>query len=133
MQEKNQKKNKKKGYLLLGILLIFISTGMILNKYYQRNKIQNLEEDNINDFYESQEKISTNQDNDVEQEKQEEVKAEENIDKELYLAVLKIDKINLERGIYSINSKNNNVNKNIQLLKESNLPDETNGKNFKCQ
>lgn len=127
MQEKNQKKNKKKGYLLLGILLIFISTGMILNKYYQRNKIQNLEEDNINDFYESQEKISTNQDNDVEQEKQEEVKAEENIDKELYLAILKIDKINLERGIYSINSKNNNVNKNIQLLKESNLPDETNG------
>ena len=127
MQEKNQKKNKKKGYLLLGILLIFISTGMILNKYYQRNKIQNLEEDNINDFYESQEKISTNQDNDVEQEKQEEVKAEENIYREPYLAVLKIDKINLERGIYSINSKNNNVNKNIQLLKESNLPDETNG------
>ena len=127
MQEKNQKKNKKKGCLLLGIFLIFISIGMILNKYYQRNEIQDLEKNNINDFYELQEEISSNQENEIKQEKQEEVKAKGNIDKEPYLAVLKIDKINLERGIYSINSKNNNVNKNIQLLKESNLPDEANG------
>ena len=110
MQEKNQKKNKKKGCLLLGILLILIGTGMVLIKYYQRNEIQDLEENNINDFYELQEE-----------------KVEENVYREPYLAVLKIDKINLERGIYSINSKNNNVNKNIQLLKESNLPDKENG------
>lgn len=127
MQEKNQKKNKKKRCLLLGIFLIFISTGMILNKYYQRNEIQDLEKNNINDFYELQEEIFSNQENEIKQEKQEEVKAKGNIDKEPYLVVLKIDKINLERGIYSINSKNNNVNKNIQLLKESNLPDEANG------
>lgn len=127
MQEKNQKKNKKKGCLLLGILLILIGTGMVLIKYYQRNEIQDLEKNNINDFYELQEEISSNQENEIKQEKQEGVKAKENIDKEPYLAVLKIDKINLERGIYSINSKNNNVNKNIQLLKESNLPDKENG------
>ena len=127
MQEKNQKKNKKKGCLLLGILLILIGTGMVLIKYYQRNEIQDLEENNINDFYELQEEISSNQENEIKQEKQEE-KVEENVYREPYLAVLKIDKINLERGIYSINSKNNNVNKNIQLLKESNLPDKENGK-----
>lgn len=126
MQEKNQKKNKKKGCLLLGILLILIGTGMVLIKYYQRNEIQDLEENNINDFYELQEEISSNQENEIKQEKQEE-KVEENVYREPYLAVLKIDKINLERGIYSINSKNNNVNKNIQLLKESNLPDKENG------
>ena len=127
MQEKNQKKNKKKGCLLLGILLIIIGIGMVLIKYYQRNEIQDLEEININDFYELQEEISSNQENEIKQEKIEEVKVEENIYREPYLAVLKIDKINLERGIYSINSKNNNVNKNIQLLKESNLPDKENG------
>lgn len=127
MQEKNQKKNKKKGCLLLGILLILIGTGMVLIKYYQRNEIQDLEENNINDFYELQEEISSNQENEIKQEKIEEVKVEENIYREPYLAVLKIYKINLERGIYSINSKNNNVNKNIQLLKESNLPDKENG------
>lgn len=126
MQEKNQKKNKKKWCLLLGILLILIGTGMVLIKYYQRNEIQDLEENNINDFYELQEEISSNQENEIKQEKQEE-KVEENVYREPYLAVLKIDKINLERGIYSINSKNNNVNKNIQLLKESNLPDKENG------
>lgn len=126
MQEKNQKKNKKKGCLLLGILLILIGTGMVLIKYYQRNEIQDLEENNINDFYELQEEISSNPENEIKQEKQEE-KVEENVYREPYLAVLKIDKINLERGIYSINSKNNNVNKNIQLLKESNLPDKENG------
>ena len=126
MQEKNQKKNKKKGCLLLGILLILIGTGMVLIKYYQRNEIQDLEENNINDFYELQEEISSNQENEIKQEKQEE-KVEKNVYREPYLAVLKIDKINLERGIYSINSKNNNVNKNIQLLKESNLPDKENG------
>ena len=48
MQEKNQKKNKKKGCLLLGILLILIGIGMVLIKYYQRNEIQDLEENNIN-------------------------------------------------------------------------------------
>lgn len=127
MQEKNQKKNKKKGCLLLGILLILIGTGMVLIKYYQRNEIQDLEENNINDFYELQEEISSNQENEIKQEKIEEEKVEKNVYREPYLAVLKIDKINLERGIYSINSKNNNVNKNIQLLKESNLPDKENG------
>lgn len=127
MQEKNQKKNKKKGYLLIfGILLIFISLGILINKYYQRNEIQNIEENNLEEFYEIQEEIS----HDIEEENneiQEEVKVEEKIKQEPYLAVLKIDKIKLEKGIYNINSKNNNVNKNIQLLKESDMPDKENG------
>lgn len=126
MQEKNQKKNKKKGYLLIfGILLIFISLGILTNKYYQRNEIQNIEENNLEEFYEIQEEIS----HDIEEnnEIQEEVKVEEKIEKEPYIAVLKIDKISLEKGIYNINSKNNNVNRNIQLLKESDMPDKENG------
>ena len=129
MQEKNQKKNKRKGYLLIfGILLIFVSIGILVNKYYQRNEIQNIEENNLIEFYEIQEEISTNQDEIVEQENREEqVKVEEKVEREPYLAVLKIDKIKLEKGIYNLNSKNNNVNKNIQLLKESDMPDKENG------
>lgn len=126
MQEKNQKKNKKKGYLLIfGILLIFISIGILVNKYYQRNEIQNIEENNLEEFYEIQEEII--QDEIIEEETIEEVKVVEKQEKEQYLAVLKIDKIKLEKGIYNINSKNNNVNKNIQLLKESDMPDKENG------
>ena len=127
MQEKNQKKNKMKGYLLIfGILLIFISIGIIVNKYYQRNEIQNIEENNLEKFYEIQEEII--QEEIIEEDTSEEqVKVVEKIEKEPYLAVLKIDKIKLEKGIYNISSKNNNVNKNIQLLKESDMPDKENG------
>ena len=41
--------------------------------------------------------------------------------KEDYLGVLTIPKINLQKGFYSFDSKENNVNKNLQLLKGSNL------------
>ncbi len=46
-----------------------------LIKYYQRNEIQDLEENNINDFYELQEEISSNQENEIKQEKIEEEKS----------------------------------------------------------
>lgn len=57
-----------------------------------------------------------------------EVKPQKNItkvsneEKEEYLGVIKIPKINLIQGFYNINSKNNNVNKNITILKESTMP-----------
>lgn len=40
--------------------------------------------------------------------------------KEEYLGILKIPKINLIEGFYNINSKNNNINKSVTILKESN-------------
>ena len=49
------------------------------------------------------------------------------IDKEEYLGILRIPKINLRLGFYKINSSNNNVNKNIQLLKGSDMPDKNGG------
>jgi len=42
--------------------------------------------------------------------------------KEEYLGILEISKINLKLGFYNINSKQNNVNKNISLLKGSVMP-----------
>jgi LPXTG-site transpeptidase (sortase) family protein len=46
--------------------------------------------------------------------------------KDEYLGILKIPKINLRQGFYSINSKNNNINKAVTILKESTFPS-TNG------
>ena len=43
-------------------------------------------------------------------------------EKEEYLGILKIPKINLVQGFYNIDSKNNNVNKSVTILKESVLP-----------
>ena len=41
------------------------------------------------------------------------------ISKSDYIAVIKIPKINLEKGLYDVNDINNNVDKNIQILKSS--------------
>ena len=43
---------------------------------------------------------------------------------EQYLGILSIPKINLKTGFYNINSKNNNVNSSVTLLRESIMPDE---------
>ena len=40
-------------------------------------------------------------------------------EKEEYLGILKIPKINLKEGFYHINSKNNNVSNSVTILKES--------------
>lgn len=40
-----------------------------------------------------------------------------------YLAKISIPKIGINRYLYDINSKNNNVDKNIEILKSSTMPD----------
>ena len=44
-----------------------------------------------------------------------------------YIAVLEIPKISLKRGLFSINDKNNNVDKNVEILQNSDMPNVTNG------
>ena len=44
-----------------------------------------------------------------------------------YIGFLEIDKINLKVGLVSKNSKDNNVNKNVEILKSSDYPDVVNG------
>ena len=44
-------------------------------------------------------------------------------EKETYIAVLKIPKIKLEKGLYDLKSANNNVDKNIQIVSGSSMPD----------
>ena len=51
----------------------------------------------------------------------------ETIKKEQPEATLEISKINLSQKIYTKNSSLNNVDKNVQILRESSFPDENNG------
>lgn len=44
--------------------------------------------------------------------------------KEEYLGIIRIPKINLKQGFYSIDSKNNDINKSVTILKESTMPNE---------
>ena len=76
----------------------------------------------IEEFY-NNEDISE----EIHEEPVEEVKEEKPKEKINYIAILKIPKIKLERGLVDPKSYLNNINYNIEILKESSMPDEVNG------
>ena len=126
LKRKNKQKkifNGKSQLILVGSLLIIVGVGMIGGKYFY-SYLQNRQEDKqLEEFYEVQEEI-------IEEEQQPtetEVKEEQPVQKETkidYVAVLKIPKIGLEKGLCKRGTYCNNVNRNIQILKESSNPDE---------
>lgn len=126
---KRRRKNKKWIHIFTSITLIILGLTIIGGKHFYSylNKIEN--ENKIVEYFETPvvkptEVIETK--DDVKEEIREDTSKTE-INNESYIAVLEIPKINLKRGIYAKNSKLNNVDKNIYLLKESNMPDEEKG------
>ena len=93
LKRKENKMDKKKSLLLvIGSLLIFISIFLFSFNYYNSYKDALKEQKNLDYFYEKQEEIKEIiKDNKEDIEK---VKVDSN-----YIAVLKIDKINLEKGL----------------------------------
>ena len=127
-KRKNNTKLLTKSRLLKvgSLLLIIIGIGIIVCKYFYEYNLEQEETTKIDIFL--------NEQTDVENEtsslassfsnKNEKSSSQSN---EGFIAVLEIPKIDLKKGIYSINSKNNNVDKNIMLLNESDMPDVING------
>lgn len=122
---KKNKKSAKNQLIIIGSLIImtFCLTIIAFRIYcnYMNDKIN---ENLVVDFFEEQEEIII-KDEVIEETKKETKKQITNNEK--YIGVLEINKINMIRGFYSKKSKLNNVNKNIKLLEESNMPDEVNG------
>lgn len=52
---------------------------------------------------------------------------EEDTQKEEYIATIEIPEINLKTNMVDVNSKNNNVNKHVQIIKGSDMPNIRNG------
>lgn len=128
LKRKIKNNNQRKGQLfIVGSFLIIIGagvlTGIIVSDYLNTKQEQSL----INDFYEEQETIVNVPII------EDEVVAEESVEQEEpkqttapqinYIAVVKIPKIGLEKGLASKDSYYNNVNRNIQILSESDTPD----------
>ncbi len=113
-------KKNKSWLLVIGSFLILGGIGLISYDYYSNMKLNNQEEQAIEEFYSIEE---TEEDIIEEPQKVEEVKEQININ---YIAVLKIPKINLERGLVDPNSYLNNVNHNLEILEGSNMPDQKN-------
>ena len=133
LKRKTKNNNGRKGQLLIvGSFLIIIGIGILGGKLVNSYLDKKQEQDLINNFYEQQEEYVVDVPVMEEELVKEEV-AEQEEKKETttptinYIAVIKIPKIGLEKGLASKGSYWNNVNRNIEILSESDMPDVENG------
>ena len=121
LKKRNNKYFTKSQLLIVGSLLIMISLGIFTFRTiideYQNSKEKNM----LENFYKTQE---IKEETTTEKKSQSQNKKSE---EEKYIASIKIPKINLEKGLVSKDNKNNNVKKNIQILKDSDSPEKENG------
>ena len=122
MQTKKER-NRKSWLGITGFLLLFLGISVITYYVAMNKKLDNQEKDALKDFYIQEQEI-INDDKKDEEPKNEEVKEQKKIE---YIAVLKIPKINLERGLVDPSSYLNNVDYNVQILKNSAMPDQKYG------
>lgn len=129
---KRKIKNKRFCLLLLvGFFLILLSIILVCFKQYQSQSNKMQEEELKEEFYRVYEEIRNTPKVEFQEELQDIVIEQSEKEKETininYIGILRIDKINLEKGLVDKTSPFNNVDRNIQMLKESNMPDEDKG------
>lgn len=115
---KNKNIDKKEQLIKLVASFIFLIgsfmyIGRIAYNYYVE----------LRDYNKAQEFLKIGKEEIKEQPKQEEKKTS-NYN---YIGVLEIPKINIKRGFLNIKDKGNNVNKNLQVIKGSDMPNVKNG------
>lgn len=127
---KNKNIDKKEQLIKLVASFIFLIgsfmyIGRIAYNYYVELRDYNKAQEFLNIGKEEVEEIKVNIDEEEikEQPKQEEKKTS-NYN---YIGVLEIPKINIKRGFLNIKDKGNNVNKNLQVIKGSDMPNVKNG------
>lgn len=130
LKRKNQIKNKKDSksrLILVGSFLIILGTFVIGGKYLYNYFQAKNEEQLIDTFFEEQKEITENTNPEAPEEKEVSETPTSTNSKTNYFAVIKIPKIGLEKGLASKGSYDNNVNRNILVLNESDMPDKEKG------
>ncbi len=130
LKRKNQIKNKKGSksqLIIVGSLLIILGIGVIGGKYLYNYFQTRNEEQLIDTFFEEQKEIIEDTTPEVPEEKEITETPKPTRTKINYFAVIKIPKIGLEKGLASKGSYYNNVNRNILVLNESDMPDKDKG------
>lgn len=117
--------------LLIGIVLITIGISMGFMEYFKTKKDKAFSDMNIKlyeneqpELIESEEQLEEK----IEQKPVEEKKEEQKPIEFAYnfIGILEIPKLNLKRGFLDLNSRYNNVDYNITVIKGSTFPDEEN-------
>lgn len=128
--KENKNVNKKEQLIKLVASFVFLTgafmyIGRIGYNYYVELRDYQKAQEFLNIGKEETEviKVDIDDEDTQEQPRQEEKKVPNNN----YIGVLEIPKINIKRGFLNINDKGNNVNKNLQVIKGSDMPDVKNG------
>lgn len=128
----NRKKLKKSQILLLGSLLVFVGICTLSFEYLGRMKDDVFTDMNfklneglvVADTEEETTDVPIS--NNLPEDNKQVVQAPA-IDYSKYLGVLEIPKVGLKRGFYNLDSKYNDIQYNVTLVKGSNMPDVVNG------
>ena len=119
-----EKRKNKSWLIVIGSFIFLTGIGLVSYDYLSNKQVDKQEESMLEEFYEIEEAEVINESI---EEPQEEIKEVKKQNKVTYIAVLKIPKISLERGLVDPNSYLNNVKYNIEWLDGSSMPDEING------
>lgn len=122
-KEKNKNKDFKSQILVIGSFLILIGLFIIGYHIYSDYNLKRIEKDNVQEFFEEEQVVE-----DITQENKFVEVENKNISKTNYnyIAVLEIPKINIKRGL-SQEKYYNNVNRNVEILKGSDMPNISKG------
>ena len=123
MLRKISKGVERRQLLIVASLFIIVGVGFIGGKILFNKILDKKDNQKVSDYYEIQNEVmSISEDKNNEKSQKEEQNIDEN-----YIAILKIPKINLTKGIYSKESYMNNVNRSIQIIEKSDYPDVVGG------
>lgn len=115
----------KENKLILFIVIILSGILLMMSNYLKKVKM-----DVYDEFNQSLIKVSTKKEEKKEEVPKEEVAPKEEVEapkeevKPYYIGTLSIPKINFERGFLDKNHPDNTIDKNIELLKSSDYPDQ---------
>ena len=126
MKRKINKNNILSSNIVSLISAIVIVFGLFLIFYNFINKKRLVAYDYINEKFNTKVEVENIVSSD---EKEEEEEEEENTDNDLehYIGYLEIPKLGFNRGFYNIVSPENTVEKNIQVIEGSKMPNKKNG------
>ncbi len=116
-----QVKRRKSNYIifLFGVISLLIACGYLLYKYVSYKEEVIYEINLINDYIEQEETQEEVQNEPIKEEKKE--------NKINYNMIIEIPKISLKKGLCRVNESCNKVSRNIEVIKESDMPDIKNG------
>lgn len=122
-KKESNNKLSKSWLILIGSLVFIAGICIILFDVLSDKNIDKNENNALKEFY-----IQEDERIEVEDEEVNETPIEEKRTQKIeYIAVLKIPKISLERGLVKPSSYLNNIQYNVAFLEDSAMPDQTNG------